>query len=1801
MKQTIQLSEPAQNRNYSGNRIYRLLCILLSVVMILAIVPASVTAAGSLATDAYGASDLTPQIKPPANVTPPTLKKEADANIYTDASGQSTAEYFSSPVRFADKDGKLIDYDPSLKSSDKAGYRYENNAGDMKQYFPEAIDAATPLLLTNGNYSIDLSPVTNTEFAAQKFENLTHVGEVLDKTDGLVSGKMIDDTKTDLTLARSAYDIDIKQSAYQDIPTDPVSVKENYTDAYDNTTQVPLKARYDLNSSAHLEYTSSDIGVKEEIVLDDVPQANTFVYSLNLKGTIPQLAEDGRSVVLFDSHDTTTVVATIPAASMKDSSKDGAPSDALYFTLAQKEDSPDSYLLTLVADNDYLQSPDRVYPVTIDPTLTWQGAYANTTTGTGLTTTFVRGGSSFANMVGYGTVMAVGKGSEGTSRSFLKGENFNADVKGKSVTAATLTLRQVNNSSYAKNITVGVHRVLAPGTGQTNTYTDLCWNTRPDSATTAIVSKATGTSSYDISFDIKSWAQGVANGTYTGYGLMLRQTDETLSNYTQFCGYTTATASYRPKITVTYTNPPTAATALTITPNVWKPGNPLPKITWAGISSSYLDRVEFRIANGTTDTSGAHSVATTNVKEYANSPYTSNSVATSGYSLPITNYAQGCYAVYVRGHDSNGAVSTGKGAWLHIDATVPTLTMPASPVSPATTTTSYSKTLPKITWSSGSDKPVCSAGKLTVEAYVKRPNGTTGTVHSVATGTSSFALAGGSYTFTTSDLLAATPGAYTLVIRAKDRAGNLSTEKSYTYYYDATAPKIGSLSLSPAATASGWYGGTTPPSFVWSGLNDTPSYSGNTFKLQVEANKAGAAIGAYSDLTALAAATSGTTALPASLFPDSGKYEVRVRPVDKAGNIGAATQVTYWRDTVAPVLNFKLTEASTGNLIADTTTTSSDPVVVANTITIAMTVTEAHSGIDTATLTLKNTADGSSTVIAPAATMSSTMSLITNTYPNGLYDLTYAGKDKAGNAAPAKTLHLQIANRLAAPVLSVDSPVKNTNAFSVNWIFFGGSGERAGIQYAIDSDGVCGDYSDVITDSSDTGSLTIFTPEDDHGIPIEGTYKIKMRAMSNEGIPGDERSLTVTVHIEGPQVALTQMNAGILTGSVQSDYLSGYQVFVKEAGAPSSSYELVGSGDSAKVDSSLAYFDLAAARPAQKTYTFKLEARDLMGNVSETTLDVYNPVSSSELYGQPGSELTCPAGNVVTSTGDLFTLANPGHYGSSEFNWYIDTSLFKHSDNVAQNSTFADDFSDNSRYAEGDYYTILGSTTSGSVTTSTARQGSGVLYTADLNDASAFSCTGGHFKDGTFTFDADSTSAELITQKITSALPFTSLSFQHQTEATGDATISFFVSCDGAPYKEISADSWSVFANSGKLYASNACFKVVLTRSAGSSATADLSSLSVSANFISPDVFRIDFLGKAAPSNLVTRDKLDYKTYLGWDGASAENVLPQISYEVLYSFDPTAPISTWKSSAEGLKEHYFASPNTDYSTTLYYQVRAVRTEQAEEGKTVKYYGTPSNISASTVADSYELAKRLGDQDYWDYEGVTTPIGSGKIEKSQGNFVFTQTDKQIGSSGLISDGVRRTYNSQSSLVFPFGLGTDFSYNVELLKQISGDGYVLKDDTGTLRTFAWDELNQTYFTSDSKRVRLTVFDNPKHFNRAKGAKLVGATLSNTANSPWNTATFGLASKDTRRDWYNNYYSLAKKTWKSNTTKAAIYLGYGLHALQDSYAHGNITPAAHQLPRATASYWDNPKQKPWRYSSAYSATCSVMKAFSNFINGR
>jgi RHS repeat-associated protein len=115
------------------------------------------------------------------------------------------------------------------------------------------------------------------------------------------------------------------------------------------------------------EMSSLANGVKEDIVLGDASQPRKYAYLLRASsGLTPEQAEDG-SIAFID--DEGQVALVLPAPTMLDS-RPGHPavSGALDYELSERGQG--EWLLSLNADSEWLSSPDRVWPVRLDPSVT---------------------------------------------------------------------------------------------------------------------------------------------------------------------------------------------------------------------------------------------------------------------------------------------------------------------------------------------------------------------------------------------------------------------------------------------------------------------------------------------------------------------------------------------------------------------------------------------------------------------------------------------------------------------------------------------------------------------------------------------------------------------------------------------------------------------------------------------------------------------------------------------------------------------------------------------------------------------------------------------------------------------------------------------------------------------------------------------------------------------------------------------------------------------------------------------------------------------------------------------------------------------------------------------------------------------------------------------------------------------------------------------------------------------------------------------------------------------------------------
>lgn len=112
------------------------------------------------------------------------------------------------------------------------------------------------------------------------------------------------------------------------------------------------------------ELRSLPTGLKEAITLNDPAAPGAYRYEMQLAlGLEPKLAEDGSMTIRNQEGD---LFATVAAPTIEEAGNGLAgPSDAVHYSL--DEGSEGTWTLSVEADEGWLQSPERDFPVTIDP------------------------------------------------------------------------------------------------------------------------------------------------------------------------------------------------------------------------------------------------------------------------------------------------------------------------------------------------------------------------------------------------------------------------------------------------------------------------------------------------------------------------------------------------------------------------------------------------------------------------------------------------------------------------------------------------------------------------------------------------------------------------------------------------------------------------------------------------------------------------------------------------------------------------------------------------------------------------------------------------------------------------------------------------------------------------------------------------------------------------------------------------------------------------------------------------------------------------------------------------------------------------------------------------------------------------------------------------------------------------------------------------------------------------------------------------------------------------------------------
>lgn len=177
-----------------------------------------------------------------------------------------------------------------------------------------------------------------------------------------------------------------------------------------------------------LIYTLGNDFVKEELLFQRPPAEQSFTFTLKLKGA--RAEQQGAGLVFKD--EAGEPLWSIPAMFMRDAA--GTLSDGVAVDV--KEAGP-NLRVTVTPDAAWLQAPERVYPVVLDPTIALQPDFAG-----GMDTTLLQGSS--VNL--------------GLERTLTVGTGYNSLLK--------FDLSAIPRASYIDRATLGLTPLVTPPPAQ---------------------------------------------------------------------------------------------------------------------------------------------------------------------------------------------------------------------------------------------------------------------------------------------------------------------------------------------------------------------------------------------------------------------------------------------------------------------------------------------------------------------------------------------------------------------------------------------------------------------------------------------------------------------------------------------------------------------------------------------------------------------------------------------------------------------------------------------------------------------------------------------------------------------------------------------------------------------------------------------------------------------------------------------------------------------------------------------------------------------------------------------------------------------------------------------------------------------------------------------------------------------------------------------------------------------------------------------------------------------------------------
>lgn len=306
------------------NKSYKLLAIVLALSVLFSCLPMSIVAL-DVPNENVALSDVNePEAYSSDVIVEDESLREENVKHFRMPDGSYTAVSYNKPVHRMDANGVWQDIDNSMTEAPVKNKQAFVTA-DGRTVFSKKINSNDPTVfeLSENGYSIKVS------FANADIKNAT--------------AKLSNHAKK-----------------YTPTNADDIETQYKKLKTIDNNTTVAYK---NLLKGMTLEYVLSANDIKENIIVEKTNDSYAYTFIYELTGLTAVLNDDG-SIVLLDETEQVPVYE-IPAPYMYDANN--ATSDNVSYALSDLGNG--TYELTVSADEAWINSSERAFPVVIDPTI----------------------------------------------------------------------------------------------------------------------------------------------------------------------------------------------------------------------------------------------------------------------------------------------------------------------------------------------------------------------------------------------------------------------------------------------------------------------------------------------------------------------------------------------------------------------------------------------------------------------------------------------------------------------------------------------------------------------------------------------------------------------------------------------------------------------------------------------------------------------------------------------------------------------------------------------------------------------------------------------------------------------------------------------------------------------------------------------------------------------------------------------------------------------------------------------------------------------------------------------------------------------------------------------------------------------------------------------------------------------------------------------------------------------------------------------------------------------------------------